>query len=173
MKKIFFITFIAFLLFAGCMVNPQDNLAELEDQTPTTEAAPKQEVKPAQEETPAETPKPKIKATRERSIPAEETIDSEAPNAPDEPEEADITPETAEPRIINWVAFYNRVLQKGREKYKCKLPWSNIAKDAGLKLGSWMVDAGNCNRKPPKEDEIRKIADVLDVSYEWLIYGEE
>ena len=178
MKKIILSTFIGVLLFTGCMVNTPDNMVEVESQTTTTESAPKQEEEPAQEETltepqPEETQTPEVITTRKRAIPIVEETEVQA-----EPEETETSPEiaepkTEEPKVVDWVAFYNRVLQKGREKYNKKLPWDSLAKDAKIKSGSWMVDGGCCRRTPPKEEEIRKIADALGTSYEWLLYGED
>lgn len=88
-------------------------------------------------------------------------------------EETELTPEAEEPKVVNWVAFYKRVRQKGQEKYGCKIPWNYLAKDAGIMTGSWMVSADSCKRTPPTEEEIRKIADALGTSYEWLLYGED
>lgn len=159
MKKIFLISIIGFLMFAGCMVNPADYTTRLESKTLNVETTPEQE----EDEPASEVPQIEMQPTQLTSLQV----------VFEEPEDTESSSEIEEQKVVDWVAFYNRVLQKGREKYNKKLPWSSIAKDAGLKLGSWMVDAGSCNRKPPKEEEIRKIADVLDTSYEWLLYGED
>ena len=180
MKKIILSTFIGVLLFTGCMVQTPDNMVEVESQTTTTEAAPKQEEEPAQEETltepqPEETQTPEIINTRKRAVPIVEVAETEVQAEPEETETSPeiAEPETEEPKVVDWVAFYNRVLQKGREKYNKKLPWDTLAKEAKIRSGSWMVNAGSCKRKPPMEEEIRKIADALGTSYEWLLYGEE
>ena len=46
--------------------------------------------------------------------------------------------------------------------------WDEIAKEAGIKLGSWMTGLPTSS---PTDKELRKIAPVLDTTYEWLKYG--
>ena len=195
MKKIFSITIIGILILAGCMVNPQDYETEPENKTPAAQATPTPEepapaeLTPEEPEEPEEPQTPTIEITSKRvtapepeATPEEPAAEPEAtpeePEAtPEEPEETEATPEIEEPetvqvRTVDWGAFYNRVFQKGREKYEKKQPWDALAKEAQIKLSSWMVDAKSCKRSPPKEEEIRKIAETLGTSYEWLLYGE-
>lgn len=177
MKKSIFITLIGIMLFGGCMVNVPDYAADIKNETQTEETTPEKEDEPATEETTTEPQAPEIKATRKRAIP--ETEDTETEEAepeetePEETEEADTSSEVEEQKVVDWIAFYNRVLKKGQETYNKKLPWDSIAKGAKIRSGSWMVDAGSCKRNPPTEEEVRKIADALGTSYEWLLYGEE
>lgn len=166
MKKIIFITLTGFMLFGGCMVNVPESAADVENESQTEEAAPEKEDEPAPEEPAIEPKAPEIKTTRKKAIPEEETETEEV-------EETETEPENEEQKVVDWKEFYNRVLKKGQEKYNKKLPWNNLAKDAGLSLSSWMSDAGSCKRNPPTEEEVRKIADALGTSYEWLLYGEE
>lgn len=165
MKKIYFITFIGFLMVA-CAV-PTNN--ETESEYPTIEITTEPPVKRATALEPApqitiEEPEPEEVETTEVEEPEEEETIEEL--------EAEI-PEAETPKVVNWIAFYNRVLQKGREKYECKLPWDKLAQEANIALSPWMVDAGFCSRNNPKEADIRKVADTLNVSYEWLLYGDE
>ena len=62
---------------------------------------------------------------------------------------------------------YKRILQKKKEVGKT---WDEIAKEAGIKLGSWMTGLPTSN---PTDEELRKIAPVLNTTYEWLKYGRE
>ena len=186
MKKIFVTTIIGIILFSGCMVYIPDDTTETKSETLTEEPA-TQEEEPAPEDESTETQTTEIPVTRVKSLPpdsgrqtapelpeeAESDTEGEVQTSLEIPEETETQPEIAETRSVDWVAFYRRVEQKGREKYNKKLPWNSLAKDAGLRLGSWMVDAGSCNRNPPTEEEVRKIADVLNVSYEWLLYGDD
>lgn len=137
MKKALFITVIASVMFASCMVNTPEESIEPKSKSAVAEA-PLQRVAPAQE---AQT--------------------------------EEVGPESEETKVVSWGNFYKRVRQKGQEKYGCKIPWNYLAKDAGIMTGSWMVSADSCKRTPPTEEEIRKIADALGTSYEWLLYGEE
>lgn len=62
---------------------------------------------------------------------------------------------------------YKRILQKKKEVGKT---WDEIAKEAGIKLGSWMTGLPTSS---PTDEELRKIAPVLNTTYEWLKYGRE
>lgn len=53
-------------------------------------------------------------------------------------------------------------------KQKVGKTWDEIAKEAGIKLGSWMTGLPTSS---PTDKELRKIAPVLDTTYEWLKYG--
>ena len=62
---------------------------------------------------------------------------------------------------------FRRILQKKQEVGKT---WDEIAKEAGIKLGSWMTGLPTSS---PTDKELRKIAPVLNTTYEWLKYGRE
>jgi len=64
----------------------------------------------------------------------------------------------------NQKTFY-RLLKKKQEAH---LTWDEIAKKAHVKLASWMT--GTPGTKP-SEDDLRKIAPVLNTTYEWLKHG--
>lgn len=60
---------------------------------------------------------------------------------------------------------YKRIL-------KCKkevgLTWDEIAAQAGIPVRSWMTGLPTSN---PTDEELRKIAPVLNTTYEYLKYG--
>jgi hypothetical protein len=62
---------------------------------------------------------------------------------------------------------FKRILQKKQEVGKT---WDEIAKEAGIKLGSWMTGLPISS---PTDKELRKLAPVLNTTYEWLKYGRE
>ena len=62
---------------------------------------------------------------------------------------------------------FRRILQKKQEVGKT---WDEIAKEAGIKLGSWMTGLPTSS---PTDKELRKLAPVLNITYEWLKYGRE
>lgn len=68
---------------------------------------------------------------------------------------------------VGMTAVYKRVL-------KCKkasgLSWNEIAKRAGIKVSSWMTGLPTSQ---PTDEELRKIAPVLNTTYEYLKYGTE
>lgn len=162
MKKILSISVIGFLLFASCMVYNPDYSDALES-TPTKKAKSQtEEIEPAKEE------EPEIEELTEE--PTDPVVEEPAgePTDPviEEPAEPD------KPKTVDWRKFYTRVEKKAREKYN-KLPWNELAREAHIPLASWMTSASCCVASHPSEDVIRKIAEVLDTSYEWLLYGEE
>lgn len=61
---------------------------------------------------------------------------------------------------------FKRILQKKKES---GLTWDEIAKAAHINLGSWMTGVPTCN---PTDEELQKIAPVLNTTYNWLKYGE-
>lgn len=61
--------------------------------------------------------------------------------------------------------IFKRVFEK---KVESKMTWEEIARAAGIGLSSWMTGLPICN---PPDDELRKIAPVLNTTYEWLKYG--
>ncbi len=167
MKKIFSVSVIGFLLFASCMVYNPDYSDALES-TPTTKKAKSQteEIEPAKEE------EPEIEELTEE--PTDPVVEEPTEEPAGEPTDPVIEEPTGpdKPKTVDWRKFYTRLEKKAREKYN-KLPWNDLAKDAHVPLASWMTSASCCVASPPSEDVIRKIADVLEVSYEWLLYGEE
>ena len=62
---------------------------------------------------------------------------------------------------------YKRILEAKKQVGKT---WDEIAKEAGIKLGSWMTGLPTSN---PTDKELRKMAPVLDTTYEWLKYGRQ
>lgn len=62
---------------------------------------------------------------------------------------------------------FKRILQK---KVESKKNWDEIAKEAGIRVSSWMCGVSYCD---PTDTELRKIAPVLNTTYEWLKYGTE
>ena len=63
--------------------------------------------------------------------------------------------------------LYKRILDK---KIESKLTWDEIAKRAGIRVASWMT--GIPTSKPSDED-IKKLAPVLNTTYEWLKEGKK
>lgn len=63
-------------------------------------------------------------------------------------------------------AVYKRILEKKSEK---KLTWDELAYLAQIRVSSWMTGLPTCS---PTDEELKKIAPVLDTTYEWLKYGE-
>ena len=155
-------------------VQEDDPAEEEPTPEPAEEDTPAAEPEEPEEEEPAE-----MLRTAERAIPEEAIPEVEEPEPIEttEPEEAAEEPEeiptATKPVSVDWTAFYKRVEQKGREKYDGKLPWRYLAKDANIKVATWMMDARSCTMCNPSKEDIRKVAEVLEVSYEWLLYGED
>ena len=61
---------------------------------------------------------------------------------------------------------YARILQKRTE---AGMTWDELAMVAGIRVSSWMTGVPTCD---PSDDDIQKLAPVLDTTYEWLKYGE-
>ena len=61
---------------------------------------------------------------------------------------------------------FKRIMQK---KVESGLKWSEIAKTAGIRLGSWMTGVPTSK---PTDEELRKIAPVIGTTYEWLKNGD-
>ena len=64
-------------------------------------------------------------------------------------------------------SVYKRILEK---KVASGKTWDEIAKEAKIRLGSWMTGIPTSS---PTDKEIRAIAPVLDTTYKYLKYGEE
>lgn len=62
--------------------------------------------------------------------------------------------------------LYKRILQKKKEVHKT---WDEIANEAHIKLSSWMTGLPIVQ---PTDAELRKLAPVLNTTYEWLKYGD-
>ena len=60
---------------------------------------------------------------------------------------------------------FKRILEKKKES---GLTWDEIAKEAHIKVASWMT--GLPTSKPSDED-LKKLAPVLKTTYEYLKYG--
>lgn len=60
---------------------------------------------------------------------------------------------------------YKRILKLKTAK---GLTWEQIAAEAGIPMKSWMTGVPT---QSPTDEELRKIAPVLDTTYEYLKYG--
>lgn len=60
---------------------------------------------------------------------------------------------------------YKRILDAKKQTGKS---WNEIAHEAGIPLASWMTGLPTSQ---PTDKELRKIAPVLNTTYEWLKYG--
>lgn len=60
---------------------------------------------------------------------------------------------------------YKRILEKKKET---KLTWDEIAKAAQIRLGSWMTGLPTSK---PTDEELKRLAPVLNTTYEYLKYG--
>ena len=61
--------------------------------------------------------------------------------------------------------LYKRILEKKKET---GLTWDEITKEAQIRLGSWMTGLPTSK---PTDDELRKLAPVLNTTYEYLKNG--
>lgn len=64
-------------------------------------------------------------------------------------------------------AIYKRILIK---KAPTGLTWNELAEAAGIPVATWMTGLPSSE---PTDDELRRIAPVLDTTYEYLKYGRE
>lgn len=62
--------------------------------------------------------------------------------------------------------LYKRILQKKSEVHKT---WDEIAVEAHIAIASWMTGLPTSQ---PTDEELRKMAPVLNTTYEWLKYGD-
>ena len=62
---------------------------------------------------------------------------------------------------------FKRILEKKVESEKT---WDEIAKEAKIRLGSWMTGIPTSS---PTDKELKAIAPVLNTTYKYLKYGEE
>lgn len=62
-----------------------------------------------------------------------------------------------------------KVFKRIRErKMALKLSWEEISQRSGVKMASWMTGIPTSS---PTDEELRKMAPVLETTYEWLKYG--
>lgn len=62
-------------------------------------------------------------------------------------------------------AMYKRILDA---KKATGLTWDEIAREAGIKLASWMTGLPTSS---PTDQDLMKMAPVLNTTYVWLKYG--
>ena len=62
-------------------------------------------------------------------------------------------------------AMFKRIMQK---KIESKLSWNEIATKAHIRVASWMTGIPTSD---PSDDDLHKIAPVLNTTYEYLKYG--
>ena len=62
---------------------------------------------------------------------------------------------------------FKRILQK---KEEVRLTWDEIAEKAGIQIASWMTGIPTST---PTDEELKKLAPVLNTTYEWLKNGGE
>lgn len=60
---------------------------------------------------------------------------------------------------------FKRILEKKKESGKT---WDIIAREAKIPLASWMTGLPTTQ---PSDDELKKLAPVLNTTYKWLKYG--
>lgn len=65
----------------------------------------------------------------------------------------------------SWQSVYKRINAKRKE---AGLSWNQLAKKAGIKTATWMTGLPISH---PTDEEVRKIAPVLNTTYEYLRYG--
>lgn len=63
--------------------------------------------------------------------------------------------------------MYRRIMAKKKE---AGLTWDEIAKAAQIPLRSWMTGLPTSK---PTDEELKKLAPVLNTTYKWLKYGKE
>lgn len=65
----------------------------------------------------------------------------------------------------SWSNVYKRINEK---RIEAGLTWNQLASKAGIKVSTWMTGLMISH---PKDDEIRKIAPVVNSTYVYLRYG--
>lgn len=63
--------------------------------------------------------------------------------------------------------LYKRIFDK---KKVVGITWDQIAKTAHIRLGTWMTGIPTSK---PNDEEIKRLAEVLNTTYEYLKYGKE
>ena len=62
--------------------------------------------------------------------------------------------------------LYKRIFEKKKE---AGLTWDEIAKEAKIRLGTWMTGLPTSQ---PTDEELKRLAPVLKTTYKWLKYGD-
>lgn len=62
--------------------------------------------------------------------------------------------------------IFKRILERKKES---GLTWEEIAKKAHIRLGSWMTGLPTSS---PTDEELKKLAPVLNTTYKWLKNGD-
>ena len=62
--------------------------------------------------------------------------------------------------------IFKRILEKKKEVHKT---WDEIAHEAHIAISSWMTGLPTSQ---PTDEELRKLAPVLNTTYKYLKYGE-
>lgn len=65
----------------------------------------------------------------------------------------------------SWTSVYKRINQKRKE---AGLTWNQLASQAGIKMATWMTGLPISH---PSDDDIHKIAPVVNSTYAYLRYG--
>lgn len=60
---------------------------------------------------------------------------------------------------------FSRIMKK---KIESKMGWDEIAKKAHIRLSTWMTGIPT---DQPSDDDLKKLAPVLNTTYEYLKYG--
>lgn len=63
--------------------------------------------------------------------------------------------------------LFKRIADK---KVESKMTWDEIAKEAHIPLKTWMTGIPGSS---PTDEELKKLAPVLNTTYKWLKYGKE
>lgn len=64
-------------------------------------------------------------------------------------------------------ALYKRILEAKKASGKT---WDQIAAEAKIATGSWMTGLPTSS---PSDEDLRKMAPVLNTTYKWLKYGKK
>lgn len=65
----------------------------------------------------------------------------------------------------SWSSVYKRINTRRKD---VGLTWNQLARQAGIKVGTWMTGLPISH---PTEEEVRKIAPVVNSTYVYLRYG--
>lgn len=63
--------------------------------------------------------------------------------------------------------IYSRVLEKKKES---GMTWDEIAKEAHIRVASWMTGIPTSS---PSDEDLRRMAPVLNTTYEYLKHGKK
>lgn len=64
-------------------------------------------------------------------------------------------------------SIFNRIVDAKRASGKC---WDQIAKEANIPLSSWMTGVPYAQ---PTDEDLKRIAPVINTTYEWLKHGKK